>query len=58
MCETSVRLVAQGRETARLEIGEVVEYASWQQDELIVLDAGGLEQRIGVHGDRLVGELR
>lgn len=54
VCETSVRLVAQGRETARLEIGEVVEYASWQQDELLVRDARELEQRIGVHSDRLI----
>lgn len=54
VCETSVRLVAEGRETARLEIGEVIEHASWQHGELVVRDGRGLEQRIGVYGDRLI----
>ena len=54
VCETSVRLIVQGCEAARLEIGEVVESASWQQSELLIRDARELEKRIGVHGDRLI----
>lgn len=53
VCETSVRLTVGGHEWARLEVGDVIEHASWRDPVLLVRDALGNEHRISVEGDRL-----
>jgi hypothetical protein len=54
VCETSVRRVVRGNETARLEFGDVLEHAAWDREVLVVRDASGTERRICVHGDELI----
>ncbi|HEV7973476.1 hypothetical protein [Amycolatopsis sp.] len=53
VCETSIRLVVDGHESSRVEIGEVVEHATWNGGELTVHDARGRECRIRVDETRL-----
>jgi hypothetical protein len=53
VCETSVRRTVSGTETARLDLGDVVEHAAWDRDLLIVRCAG-TEHRIRVHGECLI----
>jgi hypothetical protein len=54
VCETSVRLLAERGEAARVEFGDVVEYARWERGELVVHDARGLVTRVGLAEDRLI----
>jgi len=53
VCETSVRRVLGGNETARLEFGEVLERAVWDSHTLLVHDASGGEHGINVQGGHL-----
>ncbi len=53
VCETSIRLAVGHHERTRLEIGEVIEHASWSVPVLVVRDARGHEHRISVDGDCL-----
>lgn len=54
VCETSVRRVIHSEETARLELGDVAEYITWEREYLLVRDAIGKEHRVRVQGDQLI----
>jgi len=53
VCETSVRRVQHGNETSRLEFGEVLERAVWDNHTLVVHGASGGEHRIDVQSEHL-----
>lgn len=53
VCETSVRLMLMGRESARLEMPEVIELARWQDDVLELRDAAGATHQVAVSEGRL-----
>lgn len=53
VCETSVRLVESGRETARIELPESVTEARMENTSLIVSHPGGREVRVIVAADGL-----
>lgn len=53
VCETSVRRVIRGEETARWELPEVAVRALWRGDELAVLDESGEEVVLRVAGPDL-----
>jgi len=53
VCETSVRRVAAGKETARLQFGEVLERAMWESSALVVEEISGASHRIVIDGDDL-----
>jgi hypothetical protein len=53
VCETSVRRLVSGKETDRIELGEVVDLVRWQREALWVRDAGGREMTLRVNGARL-----
>jgi hypothetical protein len=52
--ETSVRRIVDGVETARDELGEVVDVARWEGKVLLVRDAADVEHAWRVDGDRLL----
>lgn len=54
VCETSVRRLVGSVETARVELGEVVEVARWEGDVLLIRDAADEEHALRVDGDRLI----
>jgi hypothetical protein len=54
VCETSVRRIVAGIETARLDLREVVEHAAWDGDRFVVRDSAGAEYQMRVQGDRLI----
>jgi hypothetical protein len=53
VCETSVRRVLRGKENSRLEFGEVLERAVWDDHTLVLHDVSGGEHRIDVQSDHL-----
>lgn len=53
VCETSVRLVRNGNEQARLELPEVVSEARIESGDLTVSEAGGREFRVRVTAEGL-----
>lgn len=53
ICETSVRLVGTGDESARLEMPEVIESARWSDDVLELRDAAGAAHQVAVAEGRL-----
>lgn len=55
VCETSVRRLVGSVETARVELGEVVEVVRWEGDALCVRDAADEEHALRVEGARLIG---
>lgn len=57
VCETSIRRVVRGIETDRVELGEVVEQARWEQGTLLVTDAAGESVVLRVDGEQ-VSQLR
>jgi hypothetical protein len=58
VCETSIRLISNGSETDRIELGDVVEVTRWDGDRLTVEDMRGSTISLGLHGDRLIGRDR
>lgn len=54
VCETSIRLLADDVETARVELGDVVEVARWKGDVLQIRSAGGESLDLRVDGGRLI----
>lgn len=54
VCETSVRRVHRGKQTARWELPEVAVRGVWRGDVLAVLDEAGGEVRLRVDGPDLV----
>ncbi len=53
VCETSVRLIVDGEETSRIEVGDVIERARWSKGRVLVEDASGMTTTINVTGSRL-----
>lgn len=53
ICETSVRLILMGKESARLEMPEVIELARWQDDVLELRDAAGAAHQVAASEGRL-----
>jgi hypothetical protein len=53
VCETSIRLLRNGRELSRLELGDVVEEAHWDLDTLVA-DSGGHRYAVTMGADALV----
>jgi hypothetical protein len=53
VCETSVRLIIEGQEASRLELGEVLLAARWEGSQLVVGDATGHDIKIVVSDGRL-----
>lgn len=51
VCETSLRLLTDGIELDRIELGEVVESARWESDSLVVRDSRGFVTRARADGD-------
>lgn len=58
VCETSIRRLLGGAETARVELGEAVENARWEGGALHVRDAAGEELALRVEGERLTSGSR
>lgn len=54
VCETSVRLLIDGVEASRLEVGEVLLGARWEASQLVVRDANGHDVKVTVSHERLV----
>ncbi|MFT3876847.1 MAG: hypothetical protein QM708_10565 [Propioniciclava sp.] len=54
VCETSIRLLVDEVETARVELGDVVEVARWEGGVLQVRDAAGEILELRVDGARLI----
>lgn len=54
VCETSVRRLVGNVETARVELGEVVEVARWEGDVLLIRDSADEEYALRVDGHRLI----
>ncbi|GAB3700257.1 hypothetical protein [Mariniluteicoccus flavus] len=54
ICETSVRRLVGVVETARVELGDVVEVARWEGGVLLVRDAGGEDLALRVDGEHLI----
>jgi hypothetical protein len=57
VCETSVRLVTDQEEVSRLELGDVVERARWNEGRLLIEDARGVMVQIEVTDSRLTYRL-
>jgi hypothetical protein len=54
VCETSVRLLAEGIEVSRIEAGDVLLSAHWEGPYLVVSDADGSDLKIRTVDGRLV----
>ncbi len=54
VCETSVRLLIEQQETSRVELGDVINHARWDEGQLMVEDASGLTTRVNVTGRHLI----
>ncbi|MCP4307571.1 MAG: hypothetical protein GY788_22405 [bacterium] len=54
VCETSVRLVADGQEVSRVELGEVLMAARWEDSRLVARDVNGHEIVVVVSDGRLI----
>lgn len=54
VCETSVRRMVAGNETANLQFGEVLERARWESGTLVVGETSGLSHRIVISGREAV----
>jgi hypothetical protein len=53
VCETSIRLIVGREETCRIEIGDVIERARWNERHLLVEDASGATTTIHISDERL-----
>lgn len=58
VCESSVRRVLAGKQTARWELSDVVASATWRGEELAVLDEGGDEVLLRISGPDLMPVVR
>jgi hypothetical protein len=56
VCETSVRRVLDGRETDRVDLGDVIDQARWSRGSLQLLDSSGAQYRVRVDGAQLAVE--
>jgi hypothetical protein len=54
VCETSIRRLVDEVETARVELGDVIEVARWEGGVLHVRDAAGDDIALRVDGERLI----
>lgn len=54
VCETSIRRIVGEVETARVELGEVVDVVRWEGDVLFVRDAAGGDIALRVDGEHLI----
>ena len=54
VCETSIRRLIDAAETARVELGDVVEVVRWESGVLHVRDAAGDDLALRVDGESLI----
>ncbi len=54
ICETSTRRLVDAAETARVELGDVVEVVRWENGVLHVRDAAGDDLALRVDGESLI----